>query len=121
MLLTDVYFMFTILTLAVLFTIAVFIWKAMWWFGLAAGFLWMLLGLWGMQTMSNPVITLQREMSLVFIVVGIGVIFLPFYINRKETKSIDESSDEIDEYINEYKGFNKQRNKYRSMRQTRDE
>jgi uncharacterized membrane protein len=107
MLLTDIYFFFSIITLAVLVTIAAFYWKQLWWVGLLGGFLWILLGLWGINNAHNPVISFQRELAIVFIVIGIGVFFLPFY------KSIVESFDELDEYNNEMTDHQRQLNRLR--------
>ncbi len=113
MLLTDVYFFFSVLGLGILVTIAAFYWKQLWWIGLFGGLLWFMLGLWGIGSADNPVISNQRELSVAFIVVGIGVFFFPLYLNRKDNKSSSEAFDEIDEYNNEMAEYQEQRNRLR--------
>lgn len=119
MLLTDVYFFFSILPLAVLVSVAAFYWKQLWWVGLFGGLLWILLGLWGLTTYLNPVIANQRELSPVFIVVGIGVFLLPLYLNNKNNKSASEMITEIDEYGDEIDRHNKELEPYRKLRRKR--
>ena len=113
MLLTDVYFFFSVLGLAILLSIAAFYWKQLWWLGLTGGFFWIMLGLWGIGSADNPVISNQRYLAVVFMVIGIGIFWLPFYINSRENKSIVESFDELDEYNQEMTDHQRQLNKLR--------
>lgn len=101
MLLTDFYFMWIVLILAILFSLAAFVMKGLWWLGMIGGFFWLIFGLWGINNSSNPVIAYQRELSIVFIAVGIAIFWAPFAINRRNKKSISEAFDDIDQYGDE--------------------
>ena len=90
-------FMLIVVPLAVIFTILTLIFRSIWWFAFVPGVLWIMFGFFGIAQRQQGIIAyqFQSELSLVWIVVGIGMMFAPFYIRRKQ-KSITETLEEDD-------------------------
>lgn len=92
--LQDLYFVAIVLQLAVGFSIAFFFLKGLWWLAVVAGLCWILLGLGSMTR--TEIFYYQRTLAIVFIVIGIGMFFMPAWYKRREQKSGAEVLEESD-------------------------
>ena len=113
--LINVYFVFIFLTLSILFTVGAFIFRGMWWIAVVGGLLWMLLGLGSI--MYAEVFYFQRVLSVVFIVVGIAVMFSPIWYKKKEEKTGAEilEDDDLGAYQRELKEYDESIGAYRRL------
>lgn len=116
--LLDIYTVFIFLGLGILVTIAAIIWRGMWWISVFGGLLWILFGFYCMgATGTHLVFSFQRELAIVFIVIGLGVLFSPVWYKKKETKTGAETleEDDVTAYKRELKEYEDGINQYRGL------
>ena len=68
--------------------------RGAWWWSLVSGLLWIMFGI---TCISSPLIfSFQRELSVVWIVIGIGTFFMPAWYKRRDQKTMAEKDEEED-------------------------
>lgn len=93
--LIDVYFVFLILPLALIFLGLAFYQRGAWWWSMISGLLWILFGF-GSMNMAE-VFHFQRELSVVWIVVGFAIFWMPAWYKKKgQQKTLMEMAEEAD-------------------------
>lgn len=92
--LTDVYFVFIFLFLALLFSIGCFTstFKGVWWLSIVASIFWFLIGIFSITR--APVFYYQRELTILWFGIGFVVMFAPVWYGRgkKEEQDFDNAS-----------------------------
>lgn len=114
--LINVYFVFIILALSLIFTIITFIYKGMWWWAIVSGLLWIIFGIGSI--IYPEVFYFQRMLAVVFIVIGIAMFFTPAWFKRRDNKTIAEQNGEEDEtaaYLREREEYERPIQKLRTL------
>ena len=113
--LQDLNFVVLLLQMAVGFAIAFFLLKGLWWLAVVSGLCWVLLGLGSM--FRTEIFYFQRTLAIVFIVIGIGMFFMPAWFKRREQKTGAEITEEDDtaQYIRERREFDESIRPYRGL------
>ena len=113
--LQDLYFVAIVLQLAVGFAIAFFVLRGLWWLAIVSGLAWILLGLGSM--FRTEIFYFQRTLAIVFIVIGIGMFFMPAWYKRREQKTGAESleEDDLQSWQREMEEFEAPIRRYRSL------
>lgn len=100
--LTDIISLIVLPLGALIFLTLAFLFRGMWWWSLTSGLLWILFG-YSSITAVTPVFAFQRELAIVWIVIGIAIIWMPAWYKKKgQQKTLQEMAAEADgEYISE--------------------
>jgi len=98
MLETDITFLIVILSLAVIFTICVFIWKGIVWMSLISGLLWVVAGAFFMVRVQEGVdiMMFQEYMGVLLIGIAIVMFFSPMWLKAKDADIEHNAPDDID-------------------------
>jgi uncharacterized membrane protein len=88
----------------------------MWWWSIIAGLVWVMFGF-GSISMPEEVFVYQRTLAIVFIVVGIGVLFSPLWYKKKEDRTGAEKleEDDVGAYRKELQEFDDEIGAYRKL------
>jgi membrane-bound metal-dependent hydrolase YbcI (DUF457 family) len=113
--LQDLYFVAILLQMAACFSIAYMFLKGMWWLCIIAGLSWILLGLGSM--FRTEIFYFQRTLAIVFMVIGIGMFFMPAWFKRRDQKSGAESleDEDVKQYRQEMNEYQEGINQYRKL------
>ena len=97
--------------LAIIFTVMSFYYRSMWWWGFVSGLIWVIIGV---VSITQPVAYYyQRELAVVWIVIGIGL-FFSMYFTRKKQESPSEA-DPMQEYMKEMREYQDTIRQYQSL------
>ena len=98
MLEADITFLIVILSLAVIFTICVFIWKGIIWMSLISGVLWVVAGAFFMIRVQEGVniMMFQEYMGMLLIGIAIVMFFSPMWLRAKSDDIERNAPEDID-------------------------
>ncbi len=98
MLEADITFLIVILSLAVIFTICVFIWKGIIWMSLISGVLWIVAGAFFMIRVQEGVniMMFQEYMGMLLIGIAFVMFFSPMWLRAKSDDIERNAPDDID-------------------------
>jgi hypothetical protein len=91
----DIVFMIAIAIWILFFTTAAIVWRGIWFFGILSGLGWFLAGFYFFARFGALGLMYQREMSLVFIGVGIAMTLSPFWLKAKQADLESNAPDDI--------------------------
>lgn len=98
MLEADITFLIVILSLSVIFTICVFIWKGIIWMSLISGVLWVVAGAFFMIRVQEGVniMMFQEYMGMLLIGIALVMFFSPMWLKAKDADIERNAPDDID-------------------------
>jgi hypothetical protein len=112
---TDIMFCAIVIPLAILSTVATFVWKGLKWIAFVAAILWLLVGVF---TITNiGVFAYQGYLSLIFFGLAVAMLFMPWAIKEGSIEEPDDVEmgsvwDEEDEtYASGYEKLGKKKGK----------
>lgn len=103
--------------MALIFLVLAFIYRSQWWWGTVSALMWFLLGIVSIQYgQTDPVFYYERELGVVWLVIALGMFFVPFFIRRKQDSAVEDAEKEArDEYMRNMQEYRDNVNEYRKM------
>lgn len=102
---------------ALIFTVLAFIYRSAFWFGLLSALFWMLFGFYSIDNDRSQIFYYQRELAVVWFIVGIGMLFSPLWFRRKQQSMGEEITelDNTDEFKKDIEETKADIQRYRSL------
>ena len=96
MILADLLAHFVLMILALIFLGLAFAFRGMWWWSIISGLLWILFGISNISLVTQY-FPFQRELAVVWIVIGIAIFWMPAWYKQKgQQKTLQEIAAEAD-------------------------
>ena len=121
MLIADLLFICAIGILAILSTVAVFVWRGILWLGFISGAMWLLMGFFFITRTQQGVVLLEFQEYIQILFLGVGIImFLSFAWLRAKNMDVEvDAPSDIDIWKENRKAHRAKIDEMRDMREER--